>query len=159
MAMEDCEKKAFTIPYGLFLFTYMPFGLHGAPATFQRTLDKLLNGMRDFMSVYIDDVIVFSGMWSDHLEHLEAVLQKVQKAGLAVKRKKCQIAMPESDYLGHMVGSGKVRPENVDIQAIQNFERPTTKTQVRSILCLTGYYCRLIPEYAKIATPLTDLMR
>ena len=78
VTVSDREKTAFTTPYGLFQFKQMPFGLHGAPATFQRMIDKLLNSMNDFVSVYIDDVIVFSKNCKDHISHLEAVLQRIQ---------------------------------------------------------------------------------
>ena len=83
MAAEDREKTAFTSLYGLFQFMKMPFGLQGAPATFQRMVDRLLDG---FASAYIDDVIIFRTNWSDHLTHLESVLLRIQKAGLAVKK-------------------------------------------------------------------------
>ena len=102
VAKEDCEKTAFTTPFGLYQFTRMPFGLHGAPATFQRMVDKLLNGLNEFASAYIDNVIMFSKTWNDHLQHLEAVLGKLREAGLTVKQKKCQLGMSECGYLGHV---------------------------------------------------------
>ena len=108
VAKEDREKTAFTTPFGLYQFTRIPFGLQGAPATFQRMVDKLLNGLNEFAGAYIDDVIVFSKTWSDHLHHLEEVLGKIQEAGLTVKWKKCQFGMPECAYLGHVIGSGTV---------------------------------------------------
>ena len=159
VAKEDCEKTAFTTPFGLYQFTRMPFGLQGAPATFQRMVDKLLNGLNEFASAYIDDVIVFSKTWNDHLQHLEAILGKLQEAGLTVKQKKCQLGMSECGYLGHVIGSGKVCPESAKIEAVRNFEQPTTKTRVRSFLGLTGYYRKFIPDYATVAAPLTDLTR
>ena len=159
VAESDREKTAFTTPYGLFQFKRMPFGLKGAPATFQRMVDKLLNGMSDFASAYIDHVIVFSSNWKDHMSHLGAVLKRIQEAGLTVKRKKCQFAMPECVYLGHVVGSGRVSPEEAKVQAVRDFDTPKTKTQVRSFLGIAGYYRRFIPHYAALALPLTDLAR
>lgn len=159
VAKEDREKTAFTTPFGFYQFTRMPFGLQGAPATFQRMVDKILNGLNDFAGAYIDDVIVFSRSWSEHLQHLETVLRKIQQAGLTIKRKKCQFGMAECGYLGHVIGSGKVCPEVAKIQAVKNFEQPTSKTRVRSFLGLTGYYRKFIPDYATLAAPLTDLTR
>ena len=159
VAKEDREKTAFTTPFGLYQFTRMPFGLQGAPATFQRMVDKLLNGLNEFAGAYIDDIIVFSKTWSDHLHHLEAVLGKVQEAGLTVKGKKCQFGMPECAYLGHVIRSGTICPQSAKIEAVRNFEQPTTKTKVRSFLGLTGYYRKFIPDYATLAAPLTDLTR
>jgi hypothetical protein len=109
VAVEDREKTAFTTPCGLFQFTRMPFGLKGAPATFQRMVDRLLNGLGEFASAYMDDVIIFSTSWSDHQTHLESVLQQIQKAGLTIKKRKCQFAMAECVYLGHRVVMGKSR--------------------------------------------------
>ena len=159
VAAGDREKTAFTTPFGLFQFTRMPFGLQGAPATFQRMVDRVLNGLNDFSSAYIDDVIVFSRTWDEHLGHLGTVLRRVQQAGLTVKRKKCQFGTAECVYLGHVVGSGEVCPEAAKIDAVKNFEQPATKSQVRSFLGLTGYYRKFIPGYATVAVPLTDLTR
>ena len=137
----------------------MPFGLQGALATFQHMIDKLLDGMGEFASAYLDDVVIYSTTWQEHLQHLRAVLDAIQQAGLTLKRKKCQFAMPECVYLGHSVGSGRVRPEDVKLEAVHNFEQPTTKTQVRTFLGLTGYYRWFIPQYSAVAAPLTDLTR
>ena len=153
------HKTAFTTPFGLFEFKRMPFGLQGAPATFQRMMDKLLDGLGDFAKAYIDDLIIFSTSWEDHLKHLRTVLQRLEEAGLTVKPMKCQFAMAECTYLGHVVGGGKVQMELSKIRAIQNFEIPKTKKEVRSFLGLTGYYRKFIPQYASIASPLTDLTR
>ena len=159
VAVGDREKTAFTTPLGLFQFTRMPFGLKGAPATFQRMVDKILNGLGKFASAYIDDVIVFSKTWNEHLKHLEIVLSKIQEAGLTIKKKKCQFGMSECGYLGHVIGSGRIYPESVKIEAVRSFEQPTTKTRVRAFLGLTGYYRKFISDYAAIAAPLTDLTR
>ena len=159
VANSDRHKTAFTTPYSLFQFKRMPFGLRGAPATFQRMVDKLLDGMNDFADAYIDDIIVYSTSWEAHKLHLETVLQRIQSAGLTVKRKKCQFAMPECVYLGHSVGSGKVSPEQVKVQAVLDFPVPTTKKEVHSFLGLTGYYRKFIPQYLSLdlASPMSDL--
>ena len=137
----------------------MPFGLHGAPATFQRMVNRLLDGLERCSAAYIDDVIIFSHTWPDHLLDLKEVLERVRAAGLTVKRKKCQFGMNECLYLGHLVGSGKVRPEQVKMQAVWEFKRPKTKTHVQAFLGLTGYYRKFIHQCAMLAAPLTDLIR
>lgn len=88
MRVADHDKTAFSTPLGLFQFKRMPFSLHGAPATFQRMVDKLLNEMQDYAGAYIDDVVVYSG--KDHLHHLREVLESLKQAGLTVKLRKCQ---------------------------------------------------------------------
>ena len=111
--------------------------LQGTPATFQRMVDKLLDGLGEISSAYIDDVIIFSRSWPDHLVHLDTVFQRIQQAGLTGK---CQFAMQECVYLGHSVGCVKVRPEEMKVKSIREFPVPTTKTQIWSFLGLTGYY-------------------
>lgn len=90
MRVADHDKTAFSTPLGLFQFKRMPFSLHGAPATFQRMVDKLLNGMQDYAGAYIDDVVVYSESWKDQLRHLREVLESLKQAGLTVKLRKCQ---------------------------------------------------------------------
>ena len=137
----------------------MLFGLHGAPTTFQCMVDRLLDGHEQFSAAYIDDVIIFGHTWSDHLLDLKEVLEQVKAAGLTVKRKKSQLGISEFLYLGHLVGSSKVRPEQVMMQAVWGFKRPKTKTHVRAFLGLTGYYLKFIHQYAMLVAPLTDLVR
>ena len=109
----------------------MPFGLCGAPATFQRMMDKVIQGMNQFASAYLVEWIVFSATWKDHLEHLRAVLGRLRKVGLTTKPSKCQQAMAECMYLGHAVGNGVVKPEAPKLQTIKQFPQPATKKQVR----------------------------
>ena len=159
VAEADREKTAFVTPFGLFHFRRMPFGLRGAPAMFQRMVDRLLDGLNDFSSAYIDDIIIFSGTWEDHLQHLRQVLRRIQEAGLTLRRKKCQFGMSDCVYLGHLIGSGRVRPEELKVSAVREFSQPRTKKDVRSFLGLTGYYRRFIPRYATLALPLTDMTK
>ena len=153
------HKTAFTTPFGLYQFNVMPFGLQGAPATFQRLMDKVLQGLQDFSAAYLDDVIIFSENWKQHLQHLRQVLQSFRDAGLTVKAKKCQFGMAQCTYLGHVVGSGAVCPDPAKTEAVKSFPLPHTKKQVRAFLGLTGYYRRFIPNYSSVAVPLTDLTK
>jgi len=87
------------------------------------------------------------------------VLKRIQDAGLTAKRSKCQFAMSSCVYLGHRIGSGKVSPDDVKVEAIKQFPSPRTKKQIRSFLGLAGYYRKFIPQYATLAAPLSDLTR
>ena len=109
VAKEDRHKTAFTTPGGLYKLRVMPFGLCGAPATFQRMMDQIIRGMTRFANVYLHDLIIFSTTWEEHLTHLREVLKRLGEVGLTVKPSKCQLAMSKCTYLGHVVGSGVVK--------------------------------------------------
>ena len=156
---EDRPKTAFSTPRGLYQFRMMPFGLQGAPATFQRMMDSLLRGLESHTAAYLDDVVIYSQTWEQHLRHLQAVLTRLREANLTIKPKKCQFGMRSCTYLGHIVGNGQVKPETTKIEAVRTFPQPTSKKQVRAFLGLTGYYRKFIPEFASQASPLTDLTR
>ena len=153
------HKTAFSTPFGLYQFNVMPFGLQGAPATFQRLMDRVLQGLQDFTAAYLDDVIIFSEHWSDHQVHIHKVFERLRAAGLTVKIKKCQFGMSQCHYLGHVVGSGLVQPQPAKIEAVAQFATPQTKKEVRMFLGLTGYYRKFIENYSSIAAPLTDLTK
>ena len=159
VASQDRHKTAFTTPRGLYQFKMMPFGLCGAPATFQRMMDQIIKGLYKFTNAYLDDLIIFSTSWEDHLIHLRTVLSRLQELGLTTKPSKCQFAMTECTYLGHVVGNGVVKPEEGKLRAIEQFQRPKTKKQIRTFLGLTGYYRRFIPNYATIAASLTNMTK
>ncbi len=149
---------AFRTPVGLFQFTVLPFGLHGAPATFQRLMDQVLQGCEGWSAAYLDDVVIYSNTWADHLEHLRQTLEKIQAAGLSLNVAKCEWARQETGYLGYHLGNGELRPQICKVEAIQCSPRPRTKKEVRSFLGLVGWYRRFVPDFANIATPLTDLL-
>ena len=159
VANIDRHKTAFITPFGLYQFKAMPFGLQGAPATFQRMMDQLIRGLEGFTAAYLDDLVIYSSTWEEHVKHLHNVFGRLRKAGLTAKPRKCQFAMKQCKYLGHIVGNGVVQPEPGKIDAVKSFAVPRTKTDVRAFLGLTGYYRRFIPDYATIALPLTDLTR
>ena len=156
VAEEDQHKTAFVTLFGLFQFKIMPFGLNGAPASFQRMMDRVVDGLQDFAAAYLDDLIIYSTTWEDHLEHVRTILQKLRGAGLTAKPAKCQFGMQYCVYFGHMVGGGTVRPEATKVETVKQFAIPETKKQVRAFL---GYYRKFIPSYATVAAPLTDLTR
>lgn len=103
------EKTAFATPSGLYKFKVMPFGLHGAPAMFQRLMDTLLGDCTSFSLAYLDDIIIFSPSWE---QHLQTVLHHLQQAGLRINRTKSKLAFEELLYLGYLVGHVVLRPQH-----------------------------------------------
>ncbi|CAJ0933589.1 unnamed protein product, partial [Ranitomeya imitator] len=90
----------------------MPFGMKNAPATFQRMVNLLLQGLEKYAMAYLDDIAIFSLSWEEHLQHLEEVLRRIHQAGLTIKLGKCQMGMSEVHYLGHRVGGNTLKPEH-----------------------------------------------
>ncbi len=117
----------------------MPFGLCGTPATFQRTMAHLLRGLEKFSAAYLDDLVIFSDDWNDHLDQVEQVLKRLRAAGLTARPSKCQFGMAQCMYLDHVVGSGAVKPEMSKVKAVQEFPVPKRKKHVWS--------CRLRLEF------------
>lgn len=151
------EKTAFVTPFGKYQFRRMPFGLTGAPATFQRMMDGMFEDVQDNTMVYIDDIAVDSPTWEEHLTQVETTLQRIQKAGLTLKPAKCKMAFHSCEYLGHQVGGGLVRPGLAKVEAIRDFIVPRKKKDVRSFLGLASYYRKYVPGFSTIAAPLSDL--
>jgi hypothetical protein len=158
MGTSSIPKTAFVTPFGLFECTRMPFGPTGSAATFQNLVDKMLTGL-DFAAGYIDDIVIWSEDFPSHLQHVAEVLERIRNAGFTVKAKKCNAGMFYVTYLGHVVGQGVVKPEDVKIEAVMNFPRPKTKTEVRAFLGLAGYYRKFVPNFSSTAFPLTELTK
>ena len=156
---EDARiKSAFVTPFGHFQFNTLPFGLKNSGPAFQRLVEKVLKGLQ-FATAYIDDIVIHSDSWENHMAHIKQVLKRLQDARLTAKPKKCKFGMSRTEYLGFVIGQGKVSPKQGKIQGIQSFVRPTTKTGVRSFMGMANYYRGVIPNFAQITAPLSDLLR
>lgn len=159
LSPDSKEFTAFKTPFGHYQFRVLPFGLHGAPATFQRMIDQILRGTEGYAAAYLDDIIIYSRTWQGHLIHLKEVLTLIKNAGLTIRSDKCTIAKAETCYLGHVLGHGVIRPQVGKVEAIKQAERPVTKKQVRSFLGLVGWYRRFIPNFSEKAVALTELTK
>lgn len=158
--MEESSKKytAFITHGGLYQFEVMPFGLVNSAATFSRVMRTLLKGL-DHVNNYIDDVLIHTQTWEEHIQLVKEIFRRLRKANLTARPSKCFIGYNEVEFLGHMVGRGVLKPKPEKVEAIRKAVRPETKTQLRSFLGLAGYYRKFIPDFAAIACPLTDCTR
>lgn len=155
---DDQPKTAFAIPTGLYEFQTMPFGLVNAPATFQRLMNRVLQGLvpRQCL-VYLDDVIVHSSTVKDHADNLGDVLQALEDAGLTLNPGKCTFLRRKVKFLGHVVSAEGVQTDPEKVKAIREWTRPTCAVELHSFLSLASYYRRFVPGFAKIAAPLHQM--
>jgi hypothetical protein len=159
MEEEDKEKTAFICSQGLYEYNVMPFGLTNAPATFQRLIDKTLREyIGEFVAVYLDDIMIYSKSFEEHIEHIEKVLIKLKEISTIIKLKKCKFGKRNIEFLGHIVGRDGLKPGEEKVEKIKNMKRPENTSEVRSFVMLCSYYRKFIKDFTKIARPLFDLM-
>ena len=103
-------KTAFVTPFGKYQFEAVPFGLAQAPAYFQQLISIVLKGCSDFAMAHLDDIIIFSEDEMEHLQHIEAIFQKLMEAGLKLKESKCDFFKQEIHYLGHLISDKGIYP-------------------------------------------------
>lgn len=156
----DIEKTAFSIKSGKYEFTRLPFGLKNAPSIFQRTLDDILRehiGERCY--VYIDDIIIFGKNEIEHYENLEIILKTIEEANMKIQIDKCEFMKDEVEFLGFIITQTGIKANQKKVQAIVEMLPPKTVKELRSFLGMAGYYRRFIKDFAKLAKPLTYLLR
>ena len=129
------EKTAFVVPQGLFEFWVMPFDLTNVPAVFHQLMQKVLLGLNPkngqaFVSVYIDDILIFSPSLSDHLQHLGFVLERIEDAGLKLKLSKCGFVHQEVEYLGHVLTPNRLKANPRLIETVADFPLPESVKRV-----------------------------
>ena len=160
MDVSSIEKTAFSCSEGLFEFLVMPFGLCNAPATYQRAMQGVLAGLIGHgCLVYIDDILIYSRTFGEHLEMLETVLHRCHNAGILLKADKCDFARDETEYLGHVISSQGIRQDSKKTAKLRDYPAPTDKRSVRAFLGLASYYRRFVKDFARIAAPLHELTK
>jgi transposase InsO family protein len=138
----------------------MPYGVTGGPATFQQTMNYILAPLlRKGVVVFIDDILIYSSTWDQHLHLLHSVFQLLSKHHIKIKLSKCSFAQSELKYLGHIISARGVATDPKKVADVQNWPIPTTVKEVRSFLGLAGYYRKFVQHFGTIARPLTELLK
>ena len=120
--------------------------------------NEALEGLHGTIN-YIDDILIYSSTWSEHVQALKQLFQRLRDANLTTKPSKCHVAQEQVEFLGHVIGKGQLAPRPEKVTAIKEISKPQTKKQLRSFLGTTNYYRKFIPNYSAIAAPLTDKLR
>ncbi|GBO04446.1 Retrovirus-related Pol polyprotein from transposon 17.6 [Araneus ventricosus] len=160
MHPDHTKYTAIATEFGLYEYKCLPFGLKNASASFQRLMNLVLAGLNEFhISCYIDDLVIASQDFETHIKRLQMVFDRLIQANLKVKPSKCSFLRNEISYLGHTIKEGQVFPDKKNLDSIKKALPPKNRKQVRSFLGLTGFYRKFIPNYSKVALPLTELTK
>ena len=151
---------AFCTPHGLFEYNKLPFGLRNSPPTFQRVMDAVLAGIKySFCLAYVDDIIVFSDKFDEHVKHIDQVLGRIREAGLRIKLEKCRFAESELKFLGKVVNCRGVTVDPAKVDGILELKAPTNLSALQSFLGMCVFHARHIPNYTARCAPLYALLR
>lgn len=160
MSEEDVEKTAFRTHRGLFQFKRMPFCLRNGPSIFQRVMQSILAPyLWIFCLVYIDDIVIYSKSYEEHIEHLDKVLEAIEKAGITLSPVKCHLFYSSVLLLGHKVSHLGLSTHVEKVRAILELERPSKLSQLQSFLGMAVYFSAFIPYYSDRCYPLFQLLR
>ncbi|UYV65539.1 K02A2.6-like [Cordylochernes scorpioides] len=148
----DDESQLYTVintHQGLYKYTRLPFGISSAPALFQKQMDILLKGI-PMVFCALDNILITGKNDQDHLKNMKCVLQRIQEAGLKLRKDKCSFLAPSLEYLGHKIAKEGLQPLPSKVEAIQGAPSPTNLTELRAFLGLLTYYSRFIPNMSSI---------
>ena len=148
--------SSFVTPFGLFQYKVLSFGMCNAPATFQRMITGVVQGLEG-TAAYLDDIVVVAKTWPEHLTRLRKLFGKLQESGLTINLAKSNFGQGTVTYLGHTVGQGAVLPKKANVEAIIALPPPTSRKEVMRFLGMAGFYRRFCTNFSTVAAPLTNL--
>lgn len=138
----------------------MPFGLSNTPSTFQALMNLVLQPfLRQCVLVFLDDILIYSRTYTEHLQQIRAVLEVLHANQLHVKRSKCSFPTDSVAYLGHVISAAGAAMDCSKVQAVTTWPQPRSVRALRGFLGLADYYRRFIHNFGSIATPLTQLLK
>lgn len=156
------HMTAFITPWGLYEWVRIPFGLSNAPAAFQRSMEEMLDSLRDECCIpYLDDVLCYARSFEDHVESIRRVLRALQYHGVKLKPEKCELFRSEVRYVGRLVSAEGVRIDPKDLEAVRSLttRTPLTVGDVRRLLGFLSYYRAFIQDFSRTAKPLYELLQ
>ena len=158
---ESKEKTAFSVPgRGLFHFCVVPFGLTNSAQAQQRLMDSILGPeLEPFGFVYLDDVILISSSFDEHIKLLNNVFFRLKSANLTINYGKCQFFRDSLNYLGFVVDKDGLRTNPDKVKAMLDYPRPRNSTEVKRFLGLASWYRRFVPHFSTLVSPLNELLR
>ena len=157
---DDRFKTAFQTHHGHYEYKVMPYGVTGGPATFQHEMNTVLAPvLRLVVVVFIDNILIYSQSYEDHLKHISQVFQALQQHKFKVKLSKCVFAQQQLAYLGHVISSSSVSTDPKKVTDVTNWPTPTCVKEVRGFLGLAGYYRKFVKNFGVISKPLTNLLK
>ena len=154
------ERTAFSVAnLGFYEYVKMPFGLTNSPATYQRLMEECLGDLNMTICViYLDDLIIFSDTFEEHLRRLNLVLTRLKECNLKLSPEKCFFIQDKVPFLGHIVSKDGIETDPAKIEKIRKWPTPTNYDELRSFLAFCGYYRRFIKDFSKITRPLAEML-
>lgn len=160
MLPADIFKTAFQTHHGHYEYKVMPYGVTGGPATFQGVMNIILAPLfRKCVVVFIDDILIYSTTYEEHLVHIQQVLEILKEHQFFVKLSKCFFAKQELSYLGHIISAVGVSTDPKKVQIIAQWPTPSSVKDLRSFLGMAGYYRKFVKNFRLISKPLTNMLR
>ena len=152
------EVSAFVTPRGLYQYKRMPFGMKNSGSTFQRLVNRVIQHLENCEG-YVDDLIMYHENWEDHMCGLRKLFERLREANLTVNLVKSEFGKATVQYLGHVVGQGRICPVSAKVEAIVDFLSPTGKKGIQRFLGMAGYYRKYCKNFSSVVSPLTDLLK
>ena len=160
LSETSMDKTTFSTHQSSWRFRKMPFGIRNAPAAFSMLMSQVFRGLvLKYLLAYIDDILVFSKTFDEHLLHLQTVFDRLRGANLRLHPKKCNFALERLVYIGHVLSKDGISVDESKIDVVRSYPRPKSLKDVRSVLGFFGYYRRFVKGFSLLAAPLYALLK